>query len=210
VVPQNPSVNIVDPIKSVSSWPADTSQDIGPWNLVIPNDLTCGTELAFDVLIDSDNSDNSDSSENKTIQHTINTTLGKQVKLSQKLDLNADIPNYKEGSLISGQYIPFSPQGQKLEIGINLTHSNIRELEILLTAPTGETIFLWNNGGHTGDLVGVFGKTIPIYGSLETFYNINTPGKWFLEVRDTTYNPVSESFGTLRSWEIIAYPYVCE
>jgi subtilisin-like proprotein convertase family protein len=86
-----------------------------------------------------------------------------------------------------------------LQVGVNITHSYIGDLEITLISPTGTRILLHDNsGGGTDNLVGTFGTTFTSVDSLNKAFGQAAQGTWSLEVKDTTGGDT----GLLNNWFI--------
>jgi subtilisin-like proprotein convertase family protein len=102
-----------------------------------------------------------------------------------------------------------------LDINLNITHPNDLDLTLLLKGPHGDSLYLWDNVGGTGDnfintilddeaTVSIFDGTPPFTGRfipeqpLSTFDGQDPNGVWELLV----YDDFSDNAGVLENWSL--------
>jgi cysteine-rich repeat protein len=86
-------------------------------------------------------------------------------------------------------------------VDVDISHTAIGDLDVILTGPTGAQVVLHNNtGGFANDIVGNFDGTLTVDGpgSLGDFSGLDAGGWWQLGVWDTV--PIDT--GTLNGWAL--------
>lgn len=90
-----------------------------------------------------------------------------------------------------------APNGRKIEVLIDISHSWIADLELILISPSGIKAFLHKRGrAGTRDIRGVYGQDLRSFEKLGKFSNEVETGDWKLVVRDR----LARDVGILHSW----------
>ncbi|MBL8764791.1 MAG: proprotein convertase P-domain-containing protein [Phycisphaerae bacterium] len=139
-------------------------------------------------------------SETQTRQHKLD--VGRIVYSS------GDVPRpiNDNSTVTSTLTVPDSYCIADVNVGLNITHTYIGDLEVDLTSPQGTTVRLHNHTGGSSDNIvktydqGVADPDGP--GSLNNFNGENAQGVWTLRVADTATVDV----GTLNSWSVQVAP----
>jgi len=131
-------------------------------------------------------------------------------------NLQLEIPDNNNQGISTTIDIPDNFDISNLRVMLNITHSFIGDLEIILTHPDNETIYLTQATGREGqNLLDVlfddnasknFLTAIPPFSDayrpfepLATFNNLNSKGEWTLTVADKA----AEDIGFLNNWNIL-------
>ena len=91
-----------------------------------------------------------------------------------------------------------------IDVVMDITHTFIGDLEVVLTSPSGTSVFLHNgSGGSSSDIFTTYDDdgngTLPDGpGELNDYYTEASPGNWALLVRDNAGGDV----GTLNGWSL--------
>jgi subtilisin-like proprotein convertase family protein len=95
--------------------------------------------------------------------------------------------------------------GAPVRVAVDIEHSYVGDLRIVLQAPSGARVALWNRaGGSQRNLKGTFGASLTAAESLAALSNEGA-GQWKLIVADEAGSDV----GTLKSWGIEMERFVC-
>jgi subtilisin-like proprotein convertase family protein len=92
-----------------------------------------------------------------------------------------------------------------VRVTLDLQHTYIGDLNVLLTAPTGTTVLLHDrSGGATDDIVGTYPDTLTPAESLDALLGQSSLGTWSLDVTDAELS----NNGSLQGWslEVCGYP----
>ncbi|MDG2424487.1 MAG: proprotein convertase P-domain-containing protein [Phycisphaerales bacterium] len=91
-----------------------------------------------------------------------------------------------------------------VDVVMDVTHTFIGDLELILTSPQGSTVYLHNrSGGSSSDILVTYdddgeGQAVDGPGSLNDYYTESALGTWTLLVRDNAGGDV----GSLNSWSL--------
>jgi len=110
------------------------------------------------------------------------------------------IPDNQQVGITSSIDVPTTPQGRKVQIGVNISHTYIGDLRLVLHTPDGQKIVLKKSstGGPIHNINGIYGVNLKPDSDLSPLSEISAPGKWKLQVIDTS----KLDNGSLISWKI--------
>lgn len=109
------------------------------------------------------------------------------------------IPDRYPTGIVSSIEVKESVFGKKVSIGVNIDHTYVGDLKLVLVDPIGKEYILRDRkGGRQLNLVGVFGENLESQVDLKVLSTVDTVGVWKLKVSDL----ISRDTGTLKSWKI--------
>ncbi|MEQ1664263.1 MAG: proprotein convertase P-domain-containing protein [Bdellovibrionales bacterium] len=109
------------------------------------------------------------------------------------------IPDNSTLGVTSSVLADQSPNGRKVSVQVNITHTWRGDLIVNLIAPDGTTIPLANrSGGSTDNIIGTYGVDLIPTGDLTKLSKLNMSGLWILKVSDRAAFDV----GALNSWTL--------
>ncbi len=153
----------------------------GSFRFKINSSTNCGEELNFTFNISTDEGNNSSN---------ITETVGQSITNHyDSTDVPKDIPDADSSGVNSVIDIGESEIINGLKVHINITHTYIGDLIIMLTSPSGTISVLWNREGGSND-------NIDQDFIVDDFNGENAQGTWTLNVSDNANADV----GTLDSW----------
>lgn len=109
------------------------------------------------------------------------------------------IPDRNRIGIVSSINTNKAPQGKKVLVEVNISHTYVGDLTLTLQAPNGIRLTLIKNKlGRTRDLIGVFGESLQSEGNLALLSSVNVSGVWRLRVVDSQ----AQDVGVLNSWKL--------
>jgi subtilisin-like proprotein convertase family protein len=91
---------------------------------------------------------------------------------------------------------------QALTVSVNITTSDLSNLEVILSDPEGTEYILYQKNGPGQELGTTYpDPTLPISGDLTTWVGKNPKGFWILRVVDSGFNDI-EFDGQINSWSV--------
>jgi subtilisin-like proprotein convertase family protein len=113
---------------------------------------------------------------------------------------NINIPDYPKAGVESAIQVDRTPNGRKVQIQLDLTHTYRGDLLVQLLPPNGKIITLHKrSGGSLDDIRGTYGVDLVSSSSLASLSTISQTGSWKLRVTDQAKLDI----GTLKSWSVI-------
>lgn len=112
---------------------------------------------------------------------------------------NQAIPDNNSKGLESDVVVDQIPNGRKVQVELNLTHTWRGDLVVQVTAPDGQTVVLSNRKGRSADhIIGTYGDGLISDQSLDRFSSVAQKGTWTLKVTDHAARDV----GRLNYWAL--------
>jgi subtilisin-like proprotein convertase family protein len=119
---------------------------------------------------------------------------------TQQHSIPDDSNNGITSSLMAGE----APESRKILVDIDLIHTWIGDLELILRNPEGTEIFLHKRQhGSKKNISGTYGLSLEPYGNLGELSKTAQAGTWSLAIKDKARFDV----GHLRSWSLRFEPY---
>ncbi len=106
--------------------------------------------------------------------------------------VNLSIPDNNKQGIVSSIAVTSKPQGRKVFVNLNVTHTYIGDLSITLTASSGKVVTLHSRAGGSSDNIN---KSYEVTSSLGL---VDSVGSYKLAVQDLA----SRDVGSLVSWSI--------
>jgi len=113
---------------------------------------------------------------------------------------NLSIPDSPKAGVTSSVTVNSLPQGRRVLVQVDLTHTYRGDLVVELISPSGQTVVLHNrSGGSLDHLQGTFGSDLSSSQSLAGLSRETKTGSWKLRVTDKA----SVDVGVLKKWSVI-------
>jgi len=112
---------------------------------------------------------------------------------------NTLIPDNSSTGIVSVLNVTTKPQGRKVEVVVDISHSYRGDLVLSLVSPDGREILLQNRkGGNAQNLIGTFGKELGAEALLAPLSTLAISGAWKLKVSDRARIDT----GRLKKWTL--------
>lgn len=109
------------------------------------------------------------------------------------------IPDNNPQGITSEIDVPVIPNGRKVTVTVNIAHTYVGDLVLILTAPDQTSVVLSSRtGGAARNINGTYGVNLMPRTSLSPLSQVSATGKWRLTVSD---NDVRD-LGTLNGWSL--------
>ncbi len=109
------------------------------------------------------------------------------------------IPDRNPTGILSSVDVKESVLGKKVSVGVDIEHTYVGDLKLVLVDPEGKEYVLRDRkGGRQQNLAGVFGENLDSQVDLKLLSTVESIGVWKLKVSDL----ISRDVGSLKSWKI--------
>jgi subtilisin-like proprotein convertase family protein/V8-like Glu-specific endopeptidase len=123
-----------------------------------------------------------------------------QDQVEFKAEPHSSIPDNSLKGVVSYIDATEAPNGREVQVKLNITHTWIGDLTVVLVAPDGTNVVLHGReGGSQHNLVGTYGVDLESRDPIAALRNQSQVGRWKLHVFDSA--PMDR--GTLESWSLV-------
>jgi subtilisin-like proprotein convertase family protein len=186
--------------QSESAYPeiseGGSGENLTPFGIAVASDFACGQKIALTLAVKYQGG----AEEGSQLNLTLPTGMPKGAQATN--DVSSDIPdddNVGITSLIMIDAESDAVVSENFNIDINLTHTYIGDLKVVLEAPSGKKVVLHNeSGGGADNIVGNFPGTLAPAQPFTALVGEPIDGEWKLHVQDSS----NEDKGILKSWTI--------
>ncbi len=125
------------------------------------------------------------------------TTEPGKVKVESKPDLA--IPDADPAGVADTIQVDAAGKLKDIQIDIDLKHTYVGDLQVVLVAPTGDEVTLHKRGGRSrDDIVGTYGADLKAHDDLKSLVGKEIKGDWQLKIVDMA----GQDVGSLKSWAL--------
>lgn len=122
-------------------------------------------------------------------------------KAAASNNVTAPIPDAGNGTLSSALTVQKDVLIEQVQVNIDITHTHIGHLDVVLISPTGTRAILVNNSGaspYNSDDPGSSGNNIDFALNSVSFWGEQSSGEWRIEITDR----ITGDVGTLNNWSL--------